>query len=128
MSIMFDKLKLIIDKNIYECNKNIYILKDNNKEIIDNLLKTYPNAKISNFNDDYDTSCLILIQFKTNTIKDHNLLSFINEYLKKNKIFVLIVPMDFDFSYVYNHTVANSLDTINWKNNNDAYFIVLKKY
>jgi len=127
MSILFDKLKPIIDKNIYECNKNIYILNsDNDKEITDLILATYSTAKISNPNDDFDKACLILMWL--NNTKKSQIIKFINEYLDKKKIIILIVPMDFDFNYIYNHTIANSLDMINWKNNNKIYFIMLKKY
>lgn len=135
MTTLFNNLKTIINKYSYTCDKKINILTDDHlNNIIQELVKEYQNKiHLSTLIDDFGDACIIILWFDKYIKKyDTKLMKFINEYIEKDKIFIFIVPKNFDFNYIVKHTTANSINAISWLKEesdirDDKYLIVIKK-
>jgi len=111
------KLKQLITKYDY-LNKGTYVITQN-KELFNGL-----DIKFKSETDDFDGSQII--------ISDHTNFDFINEYINKKKTIILIVPLKYNFNALIKNVKSNSIDAINWKNQDGTkykdYIIVINKY
>ena len=135
MTTLFNNLKKIIDKQLYECLPKIHILTDGHQNgLITSLTKEYQNKiHISSLISDFTDAGIIIMWYDGKKKYDTKLIKFMNEYIDKDKVFILIVPKDFDFHYIVNQTPAKSIDAISWlKDNTDQkdenYLIVINKH
>lgn len=135
MTALFNNLKKIIDKQLYEYPHKIHILTDGHQNgLITSLTKEYQQKiHISSMISDFSDAGIIILWFNGKKKYDTKLIKFINEYIYKDKVFILIVPKDFDFHYIVKQTPAKSIDAISWlKDNTDQkdenYLIVIRKY
>ena len=130
--MLVDKLAKLIDKYNYGFNKEISVLTDNQSdENIIKLLKKYELSKIKSHNSNFNQTHIILFSYENHKLYDEKTFKFINEYLNKHKIIILVVPLIFDFDSIVKKSVANSIDAISWKDEHGKkyknYIIVLNK-
>ena len=71
---------------------------------------------------------IILLYYQDMLKYDDKIIKFINENVIKNKTFILIVQMIFDFNHLIKNIVANDIEAISWhgKNKLENYIIILK--
>ena len=130
---LYDKLNKTINKICYEDHKvNIKIFTDEKDNIIINkILNNYKNASISNLVDDIDPVNIFILYYNNGLKRyDDKIMKFINNYIERNKTFILIVNRDFDFDYIVKSIKANSVDAISWYINekkHKEYIIVIRK-
>ena len=95
------------------------------------LLKKYELSKIKSHNSNFNQTHIILFSYENHKLYDEKTFKFINEYLNKHKIIILVVPLIFDFDSIVKKSVANSIDAISWKDEHGKkyknYIIVLNK-
>ena len=130
--MLFNKLTKLINKYSYGCNNEINILTNNQyNDVIKELLKKYDTCKIKSEIDDFDQSCIIFFLYENHRLYNEKTIKFINEYINKKKIIILVVSLDFDFDSIVKNSITNSIDAISWKDENGNkyknYIIVLNK-
>ena len=130
---VYNKLVPLIEKYGYELDKiNIRMLTDDKEnEILKQIQNNYKNAKLGDLIDDYNPVNIIIVAYN-GKLKQYNvnMIKFMNEYIERKKIFMLIVPLEFDFDHLVRSLNANSIDAISWYKNGNKYkdyIIVVKK-
>ena len=135
MSALFNNLKILVDKYLHEYPHKIHILTDGHQNgLITSLTQEYQHKiHISSMISDFSNAGIIILWYNGKKKYDTNLIKFMNEYINKDKIFILIVPKEFDFHYIVKQTPAKSIDAISWLKDNidhkdENYLIVIRKY
>lgn len=127
--MIVDKLNGIINRYTLDCNKIKLIANDDHADIKE-LMEANNIKEISSDVDDFDDSCVIIIWDKGVKDYDNKKIKFINEFLKVKKVFILIVPLSFDFHNLVSRCHSNSFDAISWRNDKgekyDEYCIIIK--
>jgi hypothetical protein len=129
--MLFDKLSDLIDKYSYSCNKELYILTDDIKNnLVQLLIKNHTTAKIKYETDDFDDACVILIIYNNINTFNNKIIEFINDHIHNRKTIIMVTNLNFDFDNLIKKTKANSIDAISLRDNNkklDEYIIVINK-
>lgn len=105
---------------------------DKENKTLKQLQTNYKGTKIGDLVDNYDPINIIIIAYN-GKLKQYNanIIKFMNEYIARKKIFMLIVPLEFDFEHLVKSVKANSIDAISWHEKNGEkykdYIIVVKK-
>jgi hypothetical protein len=129
---LYKKLDIQLQKHSAVDKINIRIITDNGKsELVKLTQKEYKDAQISTLVDDFDPADIIIIIYDERIVQyDANIIKFMNEYIKRKKLFILIVPLEFDFNHIVENVKANSIDAISWHKDNKKYkdyIIVVRK-
>ncbi|QKF94343.1 hypothetical protein QKU48_gp0885 [Fadolivirus algeromassiliense] len=114
--MIVDNLNNLLTKYTVDCNKIKIITNDENNDNVKQFMKSNNIKKISSEIDDFDDSCIIIIWYKNYNQYDNSKIKFIDEYLKVKKIFILVVPLKFDFHNIVAKCSSSSFDVISWRN------------
>ena len=131
---IYNKMDPLINKYCYGLDNPIIRILTDDKEndLIKYIKKSYKGTQIGDLVDDYDPVNIIIITYNGKLKQyDANMIKFMNEYIERKKVFMLIVPVEFDFDDLVKNVKANSIDAISWHEKNGKkykdYIVVVKK-